>query len=196
MRTIALGAAIGCTLAALACAGSAPTAPTADPVVTGAQGVTADRVVTTSWTSADDTGVHKKTISGTMSLVGITPPERTVTTPSEMCHFFNFLEYTQVHGDLEGTLTYDASAHRTCDSDFTHLVASGPFTGEITFQGRTGTIKGQWTTNCKFDTALGSISCDGTMNARGAGGLEGVQFHFRWGPGWWPFPYTGTALLR
>jgi hypothetical protein len=111
-----------------------------------------------------------------------------------MCQAFHVFEYTYIYGDLEGTITYDASSHATCD--YSHLVGSGPFTGEITFQGRTGTITGQWTTNCKFDTSLGSISCDGTMNARGAGELEGVQFHFKWGPGWWPFPYTGTAFSR
>jgi hypothetical protein len=72
-----------------------------------------------------------------------------------------------------------------------------PFEGEVTWNGRTGTISGQFTTNCKPDASqpLG-VSCDGTMNARGTGDLEGVQFHTKWGPGWYPFSYTGTAFWR
>ena len=34
------------------------------------------------------------------------------------------------------------------------------------------------------------------MNARGSDGLEGVQFHIKWGPGWYPFPYTGTVIAH
>jgi hypothetical protein len=73
----------------------------------------------------------------------------------------------------------------------------GPFEGEVTWNGRTGTISGQLTTNCKPDASqpLG-VSGDGTMNARGTGDLEGVQFHTKWGPGWYPFSYTGTAFWR
>jgi hypothetical protein len=31
---------------------------------------------------------------------------------------------------------------------------------------------------------------------RGSDGLDGVQFHFKWGPGWYPFSYTGTAFAQ
>jgi hypothetical protein len=37
------------------------------------------------------------------------------------------------------------------------------------------------------------LSCDGVMNARGSGDLEGVHFKFNWGPGWFPFAYSGTV---
>ena len=77
------------------------------------------------------------------------------------------------------------------------MVGSGPFEADVVWQGRTGKISGQWTTNCKADaTSPAGISCDGSMNARGSGGLEGVQFHFKWGPGWYPFPYSGTAFAK
>lgn len=77
------------------------------------------------------------------------------------------------------------------------MVGSGPFEADVVWQGRAGRITGQWTTNCKADpTSAAGISCDGTMNARGSGGLEGVQFHFKWGPGFYPFPYSGTAFTQ
>ena len=69
-----------------------------------------------------------------------------------------------------------------------------PHVAPTAFQGRTGLITGQWETNCKWDPALGNLSCGGIMNARGEGDLSGVQLHFDWGPGWWPFAYTGTAF--
>ena len=78
----------------------------------------------------------------------------------------------------------------------THFTTSGEFGGQVTFQGRSGEFAGHWETNCKFDPALGTPSCDGVSNARGLGGLEGVQFHIKWGPGWWPFSYSGTAFSQ
>jgi hypothetical protein len=88
-------------------------------------------------------------------------------------------------------VTFDATV--TWAQERTHLIARGPFEGEVTFRGRAGRITGQWTTNCKWDSSLGRVSCDGVMNARGTGELDGAQFHIEWGPGWWPFPYSGTA---
>jgi hypothetical protein len=44
------------------------------------------------------------------------------------------------------------------------------------------------------DGLSGVPTCGGTFEARGSGGLEGVKFHFVWGPGWYPFDYTGFAI--
>jgi hypothetical protein len=72
---------------------------------------------------------------------------------------------------------------------------SAPFDGEVTWKGRSGMIAGQSTANCRRDASqLAGWSCDGTMNARGSGDLDGVQFHIKWGPGCWPFRNTGTVL--
>lgn len=52
-----------------------------------------------------------------------------------------------------------------------------------------------WTVNCRPDPVT-LWSCGGAMTVRGSGELEGVQFHFDWSAGWFPFTYTGTALYR
>jgi hypothetical protein len=166
---------------ALACSGAAPTAPA--PIGAGP----------TSFL-ADSAGLQKSGISGTMALVALGPPERRIVTPAGMIHLWEMPEYSVFAGDIAGPVTFHASASRT--SDGTHLICRGPFDGEVTFQGRTGRLAGQWTTNCKWDPALGRVSCGGTMNARGEGLLDGVQFHIQWGPGWWPFSYTGTAFSK
>lgn len=161
--------------------GRAPTAPARDGALVPSQ-MTASA------------GVQKQAISGTIGLLGVLPPERSRMTPSGMCHAWEVDEFTMFDGDLQGPVTFHASSHQRCDG--THLVASGPFDGDMTFNGRAGTISGMWETNCKIDESIGGLSCDGTMNARGAGGLDGVQFHFTWGPGWFPFPYSGTAFSQ
>ncbi|HEX5075391.1 MAG TPA: hypothetical protein VFW03_19425, partial [Gemmatimonadaceae bacterium] len=97
-------------------------------------------------------------------------------------------------GDVQGSVTYVANVKGDCA--LTHFATSGTFGGEVTFQGRSGEIAGHWETNCKFDPALGTPSCDGESNARGSGGLEGIQIHIKWGPGWWPFSYSGTAFSQ
>ncbi len=74
-------------------------------------------------------------------------------------------------------------------------VFSGPFEGDVTWDGRSGTISGQFTTNCRPDPTTG-YWCDGAPNAKGSGGLDGVRFKFVWGPGFYPFPYTGTAYVK
>jgi hypothetical protein len=126
---------------------------------------------------------------------GAAGPTRTVITPSGMCHFWGRTVFTELSGSIVGPVAFHERQHFKCD--FSRFVGSGPFEGEVTWNGRSGTISGQWTTNCKPDDSqpLG-ISCDGTMNARGSGGLEGVKFHMKWGPGWYPFPYAGTAFYR
>jgi hypothetical protein len=134
-------------------------------------------------------------ISGTIQFAGVAPPGRVVETPSGICHFWDSPVFTLFQGDVAGPVTFHEQIHRTCD--FSRLTASGPFEGEVQWNGRSGTMTGQWSTNCKADSSqpLG-LSCDGTTNARGSGGLEGVHFRFEWGPGWYPFPYTGTAFSK
>ena len=140
-------------------------------------------------------GMKKEAISGTIETLGGGEPGRTLTTPSGMCHVWDMPALSNMTGSIEGLGTFFEQQHFRCD--FSHLVGSGPYEGEVTWNGRSGTISGQWTTNCKPDASqpLG-ISCDGTMNIRGSGDLAGVKFHMKWGPGWFPFPYSGTATYR
>ncbi|NIS65230.1 MAG: hypothetical protein GTO05_08745 [Gemmatimonadales bacterium] len=161
----------------VACADQEPTAPDVSPVFSAGA------------------GMNKELISGTSDLVGAGMAERAFTTPSGMCHLWDAPVFTHSSGSIEGPVTFNEQQHLRCD--FSHLVASGPFEGEVTWNGRSGTISGQWATNCKPDASqpLG-ISCDGTYIARGTGGLDGVRFHVKWGPGWFPFSYTGTAFWR
>ena len=135
----------------------------------------------------------KSPISGTVWFVGAGAPGRTLATPSGMCGVWDQDVFALDQGDLAGPVTFHEMEHYVCD--LSHLTGSGPFDGEVTWNGRSGTITGQWETNCKPDASQPiGLSCDGTMNARGSGGLEGVQFHMNWGPGWYPFPYTGVAI--
>jgi len=146
--------------------------------------------------AAQGAGVEKAAISGTIQFLGIAaPPARTLVTPSGRCHIWGLPVVTTFTGDVAGVVTFYEQQHGPCD--LSRVVASGPFQGTVTWNGRTGTITGQWTTNCKPDASqpLG-LSCGGTTNARGSGGLEGVRFHYGWGPGWYPFTYTGTAFSR
>jgi len=171
---------------ALAC-GGAPTTPTPEAATAGVEARDASGGVTSL------AGMTKESINGTIQFVGSGSPGRSVITPSGHCHFWELPVFTNFGGDVEGRVTFNEQIQPPCD--FSRIVGSGPFDGEVVWNGRSGTISGQWTTNCKADTSQPTgVSCDGTMNARGSGGLEGVQFHFKWGPGWFPFPYTGTAF--
>ena len=180
MKTMALAAATG--VVALACADNTPvstptrTAPSRAAV------------------AANVAGTEKTSISGTIQILGVDPPTRTLVTPSDRCHLWNGVEHTVYSGDVQGSVTYIANVKGDCA--VTHFTTSGEFGGQVTFQGRAGEFAGHWETNCKFDPALGTPSCDGVSNARGLGGLEGVQFHIKWGPGWWPFSYNGTAFSQ
>jgi hypothetical protein len=142
-------------------------------------------------------GMDKEAISGTIAAAGTEAQERSLITPSGMCHFWNLPNFTDFHGAVEGPVTFYEDQHFKCDFSTYHLVASGPVEGDVEWNGLEGNISGQWTTNCKPDDSqpLG-LSCDGTMNLRGSGELEGVQFHMKWGPGWFPFDYTGTAFWK
>ena len=165
-------------LLVVACTDQEPVAPDTSPLFSAAA------------------GMNKEPISGTLAFVGGAVPARTVTTPSGICHFFDQPVFTDYEGSLDGPVTFYENIHnKWCD--YSHLVCSGPFEGVVTWKERTGTISGQFTTNCKPDASqpLG-VACDGTMNARGSGGLEGVRFHIKWGPGWYPFQYSGTAFWK
>jgi hypothetical protein len=141
--------------------------------------------------------MEKTPISGMVAAAGSTPPGRVVITPSGRCHFWDLPVFTMFTGDVEGgPVTYNEQIHRRCDAR-DNMVASAPVEGEVTWNGRTGIVSGHFTTLCKPDASQPvGVSCDGTMNLRGSGGLEGVQFHMKWGPGWYPFPYTGTAFSK
>ena len=144
-------------------------------------------------TSNQATGVTKEAISGEIGLLGLGVPERILATPAGICHLFDTPVATELTGDLEGTMTVHESIHRKCVGG--RVVASGPFEGDITWNDRSGMIAGQFTTNCDPDPSEPTgVSCDGIMIARGSGGLESVRFHIDWGPGWYPFPYGGTAF--
>jgi hypothetical protein len=134
----------------------------------------------------------KSPISGTItnSVPGV--PASVHQTPSGRCQFRAWPNVTEFTGDVAGTVTFLEKVNAPCD--ISDIVASGPFSGQVTWNGRTGTISGEWTTNCVPDASQPfGLSCGGVMTARGSGELEGIHFKFNWGPGWFPFPYSGTA---
>jgi hypothetical protein len=142
-------------------------------------------------------GPHKMPISGETGINGLpTGPEYIHATPSGICHYWDYAFGFYYDGDLVGDVVFHENQNRLCDGTG-HLVGRGPFEGEVTWNGRTGTISGMWTANCK--PIEGILSCGGTMNARGSGGLEGVHFHIEWGPSLLtelPFTYTGEAFFK
>lgn len=161
----------------------APTAPTTlDPSVSAGNGTIEPVVI-------------KTPIAGTLDFMSQDAPGRTVRTLRDICHVWELPVHDYFAGDVEGPVTFLEQGHGPCD--YSRLSGSGPFEADVVWNGRAGKISGQWTTNCKPEpsSAMG-ISCDGIMNARGSGGLEGVQFHFEWGPGFYPFPYRGTAFSK
>ena len=144
--------------------------------------------------AASAAGMNKSSIAGFVASIAALPGETHIT-PSGRRHFSDVPVINSIRGDLTGTLTFFEQELAPCD--FSALVGSGPVSGPVTWNGRSGVIAGQWTTNCKPDASQPiGLSCDGVMNLRGSGGLEGVQFHIAWGPGWYPFPYTGTAFSQ
>jgi hypothetical protein len=139
--------------------------------------------------------VVKQPIAGTISFMGSGSLAGFRMTPSGNCFFLNAEVIDHFEGDIVGPITFYENERAPCD--FSHLTGSGPFVAQVTWDGMSGTITGQWTTNCKADASQPiGLSCDGTMNARGSDGLEGVLFHFKWGPGWYPFAYTGTVFSK
>ena len=173
--------------AALVGCGSEPLGTTDGGVRGGVGGSTSQ--------AARSQGVSRSAINGTIANVAAGHPNRMVVTPSGRCHIFDVPVENFFNGDVVGAVTFHENEQATCN--FSDVVGSGPFEGTVTWQGRTGPISGQWTTNCTTDpTQPIGLSCGGTMNARGSGGLQDVDFHFDWGPGWYPFPYTGTAFAH
>ena len=188
MSRTGLLASLAIGLAALACNSSAPTAVDQVPPVAVAQ----DQGTVTA--SAD---VNKAAIKGTLDFDiadprNLLPPGRQMTNPDGKFHYWDGDVYDLLTGDVAGSVVFHEKGVVKPDRNYT---GSGPFDGQVTWNHRSGTISGQWTTNCLPDP-ITVWSCDGTMNARGAGGLEGVQFHFKWGPGFYPFPYSGTAFYK
>ena len=136
-------------------------------------------------------GAAKVPIGGELSLTDDTPGI-VRPTPGGILHEQGGTAVTEYTGDIAGNVTFSYKwSHFT--ADFSHLVSKGPFDGEVTWNGRTGSMSGMFTTECKPD-ATGMISCGGTMIGHGSGELEGVKFHIDWGPGFWPFAYEGFAL--
>jgi hypothetical protein len=141
-------------------------------------------------------GPHKQPISGVWHPGGFDDAAYVHETPSGICHIWDLPVYGYFDGDVEGDVVVHEDQNATvCDWSTGHLIGRGPFEANVTLfppDGPSGTISGMWTTNCKR-VAEGGLSCDGTMNGRGSEGLEGFHFHFKWGPGWWPFDYSGTV---
>ena len=117
--------------------------------------------------SAASSAVVKQAIAGTLSFVGGGPLAGFRMTPSGRCFFLNAQVFDHFEGDVVGPVTFYEDQRAPCD--FSRLTGSGPFVAQVTWNGLTGTIAGQWTTNCKADASQPiGLSCDGTMNARGS----------------------------
>ena len=140
---------------------------------------------------AQPEGATMLPIAGELDLTGGTPGDLRIT-PGGIFHEQGGTAVTEFTGDVAGTVTFFYKrVHFT--ADFSYMVAKGPYEGEVTWNGRTGSMAGMFTTNCRPDSA-GLLSCGGTMIGHGSGDLDGVKFHIDWGPGWWPFSYDGFAL--
>jgi hypothetical protein len=170
-------------LVALGCSGPAPTAP--DP---GAPTFAPQEEAGTFSTSM----AGKKTpITGTLNYVGEGPTLREFTTPSGIYHFWEGDVVTIFDGSIQGLVTFTESGNFHPNG----LSFRGPFKGEVTWNGVTGTMSGMWTTLCTFpDGEPGLPECGGTFNAKGSWDLRGVNFHIVWGPGFYPFSYSGFAI--
>lgn len=182
MRTAWFMGAIVGGVVALACEATPPTIATRTAAHPGNPGF------------VTSLGMDTEPINGLIHLLNNGPPGGIHMTPGGQCHLTDVPGYTHFDGDVVGSVIFHRRVlNRPCDGG--HMTSSGPFDGEVTWKGISGTVSGQWTTSCMADPSQPTgLSCDGTMNARGFGGLEGVQFHFKWGPGWFPFPYTGTSF--
>ncbi len=131
-------------------------------------------------------------IAGEMILSEGLVPGEPYPTPSGMYHErggYAVLEYT---GDITGDVTFSYKRVHIA-ADGSQLVSKGPFEGEVTWDGRTGMMKGMFTTTCKAEVPF-AFDCSGVMVGHGSGDLDGVKFHTTWGDGWFPFDYEGTAL--
>ena len=161
---------------ALVCGGAAPTAVDQPAPVA----VTQDGGTVTASAGG------KIPISGTLGFVGVGVPMRDFVTPGGIEHFFGWPVQTVFTGSVEGPVTFTENGTVLKDGKVTY---HGPFEGEVTWAGHSGTMSGMWHTVCDP-----TPSCGGTFEAQGSGGLRGVKFHFEWGPGYFPFDYTGFAI--
>ena len=141
-----------------------------------------------------EAGAQEQSINGMIVLVSNARPGEVLATPGGQCHLSDVPGFTEFTGDVAGPVTFHRRVvNTTCGGG--RITGAGPFDGDVTWNGLSGIMSGQWETNCTPNASQPTgVSCDGTMNARGSGGLEGVEFHFKWGPGWFPFPYSGTAI--
>jgi hypothetical protein len=135
--------------------------------------------------AAPAVSASREPISGQIVFDGYTDGDVRVT-PGGIVHEQGGTAETSFTGDISGTVIFSYKrVHAAADGS--HLVSKGPFEGEVMWEGRTGVMSGMFTTECK-------LSCGGTMIGHGSGGLEGLKFQIKWGPGDWPFDYEGFAL--
>jgi len=183
MKRVALLAAVAAGLVALACGGAAPTAVDQPAPVA----VTQD-----GGTVAASAG-GKILISGFLDFAGAGAPRREFTSPGGIAHFFEIPVYTTFTGDVAGDITFIESGNAVKDPNY-KTAYRGPFEGQVSWNQRSGTVSGMWHTLCQIADTPEGYTCGGTFDAQGSGGLEGVKFHFVWGPGAYPFHYAGFAF--
>lgn len=183
MKRTALLAAVAAGLVALACGGAAPTAVDQPAPVAVTQD---DGTVTAS-------AGGKIPISGSFDYAGGGSPSREFTSPGGIIHFFEAPVYTSWTGDLTGDIAFIESANVLKDPNY-KVAYRGPFEGQVTWNQRSGSVSGMWHTVCQVADTPAGYTCGGTFEAHGSGGLQGVQFHILWGPGLYPFTYTGFAI--
>ena len=143
--------------------------------------------------TAANKGADKVPIAGTNLFLSLTPDEVRVT-PGGVVHQSGDEATVQWGGDITGetTITYHRS-HVTRNGHRLLAVASSH--GVLTWDNRTGEVRGVTNATCKADD-LGELVCSGTFVLHGSGELEGVTFHVKWGPGFFLFPFEGFALDR
>lgn len=141
-------------------------------------------------------GMTVAPISGTIGIAGGEPPARVVLTPSGVFHRFDWPTLFQFAGDVTGLLTFHEQHHDMGFND-TMLIISGPFDGEVTWNGLTGPLEGRFKIECRADDTPPFPTCvTKVMSGTGAGDLEGVLFRFDVEPGWIPFAYSGSVFSR
>ena len=140
---------------------------------------------------AGGNGVDKVPMTGNAWFTGSEPGGIRVT-PGGVIHQIGGVATVAWSGDVVGTteITYRQTHINPSGS---RLIASAYSNGEVTWDGRTGPVRGASNAICKADE-LGGLVCGGTMVLHGSGDLEGVKFHAEWGPGGFAFPYEGFVL--
>ena len=85
-------------------------------------------------------GVVKQAISGTISFIGGGTAGSTRATPSGQCFFYDVPVFAHFEGDVAGNVTFFENERAPCD--FSHLTGVGPFSAQVEWNGRSGTING------------------------------------------------------